>query len=488
MQKLLLGSLIFIAACTQPLAQKSAETNNQNSFSLADKTPLVYSTTQGEEGRMKLSDTLHFENHPQPMETDVCVFIDPVHQFQTIMGFGGAITDASAETFAKLPADKQEEILKAYYDTVDGIGYNIIRTNIGSCDFSSGSYTYVSDSDTSLQTFSVNHDEQFKIPLIKKANEKLNGKMVLFASPWSPPAWMKDNNDLLHGGKLKPEYYQTWANYFVKFINAYEQRGMPVWGVSSQNEPMAKQIWESCIYTAEEERDFIKNNLGPTLAKQNLKDKKIVGWDHNRDLIYQRASVLLNDPEAAKYIWGIGFHWYETWTGSSPMFNNVRLVKQAFPNTNLMFTEGCKEKFDFNKINDWSLGELYANNILNDLNSGITGWCDWNILLDQTGGPNHVGNFCFAPIIGDVTTGKVYYTNECAYIGHFSKFIRPGARRVAASSNRDFLQTTSFINNNGKLVVVVFNQTDKETDYHLWIKGQWAAAKSLPHSISTIVI
>ena len=487
MQKLLFGSLLFLNACNQPTAQKIAVNGNPNDFSLTGKSAIVYTTLQGQEP-MKLSDTLRFEKHPQPMETDICVFIEPSHQFQTIMGFGGAITDAAAETFAKLPADKQEEILKAYYDPENGIGYNIIRTNINSCDFSSDSYTYVERNDTALKTFSVQHDEKFKIPLIKKANEKLNGNMILFCSPWSPPAWMKDNNDMLHGGKLKPEFYQTWANYFVKFINTYENMGMKVWGVSTQNEPMAKQTWESCIYTAEEERDFIKNNLGPTLEKEGLKDKKIVGWDHNRDLMYQRASVLLNDAEAAKYIWGIGFHWYETWTKSIPLYNNVKLVKEAFPNTNLMFTEGCKEKFDFNKIDDWSLGELYADNILNDLNNGITGWCDWNILVDQTGGPNHVGNFCFAPIVGDVNTGKVYYTNEYSYIGHFSKFIRPGARRVVASSNRDFLQSTSFINKNGKLVVVVFNKTDNETKYHLWINGQWAEAMSKPHSISTIVI
>ena len=218
MQKLLFGSLLFLNACNQPTAQKIAVNGNPNDFSLTGKSAIVYTTLQGQEP-MKLSATLRFEKHPQPMETDICVFIDPSHQFQTIMGFGGAITDAAAETFAKLPADKQEEILKAYYDPENGIGYNIIRTNINSCDFSSDSYTYVERNDTALKTFSVQHDEKFKIPLIKKANEKLNGNMILFCSPWSPPAWMKDNNDMLHGGKLKPEFYQTWANYFVKFIN-----------------------------------------------------------------------------------------------------------------------------------------------------------------------------------------------------------------------------------------------------------------------------
>ncbi|MEO6906075.1 MAG: glycoside hydrolase family 30 protein [Ginsengibacter sp.] len=490
-KRLLVGALLLTIACNQHQPQKAKVNDYGNAsinFSLDGKIPVVFSTTEKTKDRISLTDKLTFESHSQPLETDVCIFVDPTHQFQTITGFGGAIVDASAETFAKLPNEKQDEILRAYYDTTDGIGYNMVRTNINSCDFSSDTYNYIQDYDSSLSTFSVKHDEQFRIPLLKKVNEKLNGKMLLFATPWSPPGWMKTNNDVLHGGKLKREYYQLWANYFVKFINTYEKLGLPIWGVSTQNEPMATQRWESCIYSAEDERDFIKNDLGPTLQKNNLKDIKIIGWDHNRDQLFQRASVLLNDPETAKYVWAIGFHWYETWTKSTPLFDNVKRVQEAFPNVNLMFTEGCKEKFDMDSIHNWSLGELYGNNILNDLNNGITAWTDWNILVDQTGGPNHVGNFCFAPLIGNVKTGELFYTNEYYYIGQFSKFIRPGARRVSTSSNRSFLQATSFLNKNGKLAVVVLNTTDNEIAYHLWIDGKWAPAISKPHSISTIVI
>lgn len=491
-KKIILVFLIFTLACNQHI-QKSLQKGNDDlpqtiSFSLEGKMPLVYSTAENTNERLSLSDSLTFEDHPQPLETEVCVFVDPTHQFQTMTGFGGAIVDASAETFSKLPKEKQDEILKAYYDSTDGIGYNMVRTNINSCDFSSESYTYIKDYDSSLSTFSVQHDEQFKIPLLKKVDEKLGGKMLLFASPWSPPAWMKTNDDMLHGGQLKKEYYQLWADYFVKFINTYEELGIPIWGVSVQNEPMATQRWESCIYSADDEREFIKNDLGPTFAKNNLGDKKIIAWDHNRDLMFQRASAILNDPDAAKYVWAIGFHWYETWTKSEPLFQNVSRVREAFPGVNLMFTEGCKENFDFNKIHDWSLGELYGNNIIHDLNNGITAWTDWNILLDQHGGPNHASNFCYAPMIANVNTGELFYTNEYYYIGQFSKFIRPGARRVSASSNRAFLQTTSFINANGKLVVVVLNRTDNAIPYHLWIQGKWAQVNSKAHSISTIVI
>jgi glucosylceramidase len=251
---------------------------------------------------------------------------------------------------------------------------------------------------------------------------------------------------------------------------------------------MAKQKWESCIYTAEEERDFIKGYLGPTLQKQGMSSKKLIAWDHNRDLVYQRASTILEDPAAAKYVWGIGYHWYETWTGSDMQFGNVQKVKESFPAKNILFTEGCIESFKRDRINEWFIGERYGYSMVNDFNSGTVAWTDWNILLDENGGPNHVGNFCFAPVHADTKTGELIYTNAYYYLGHFSKFIRPGAKRVISSSNRTQLQTTAFLNKDGKLAVVVLNLTDKEIPYQLWIKGKAAPTVSLPHSIATLVV
>ena len=484
-KKILIGLSLFAGACNSKNLSKETY---QSNYSLDNKTASVYTTADKTALRLSSSGTLRFVDFVQPLETQVCVFVDPGHPAQTFLGIGGALTDASAETFAKLPAAKQQEFLKAYYDPASGIGYSLARTNINSSDFSSGSYTYVSENDASLNSFSIDHDRKYRIPFIKQAIAAAGGNLTLYASPWSPPAWMKTNKDMLHGGKLLPEYRQAWADYYVKFIRAYEKEGIPVWGLSVQNEPMATQRWESCIFTATDERDFIKEYLGPTLKKAGLSDRKLIAWDHNRDLVYQRASTILDDPEAAKYVWGIGYHWYETWTGSGMLFNNVKRVHESYPSKNLIFTEGCIESFKFDRINDWSLGEKYGMSMINDFNSGTVGWTDWNVLLDEKGGPNHVGNFCFAPIIADTRDGSLHYTNCYYYIGHFSKFIRPGARRVATTTNRDKLLATSFINKDGQLSVVVMNNSDDKIAYRLCIGTKAAETESLPHSIATIVI
>jgi glucosylceramidase len=448
----------------------------------------IYTDAKGSSEHFASSGAIALTAKGQPVETELAVFVDPAKTYQTMIGIGGALTDAAAETFYKLPADKQKELLTAYYDKEKGIGYTFGRTNIQSCDFSSDIYSYVGDNDAGLKTFNISHDKKYRIPFIKEAVKTAGGKLNLFVSPWSPPAWMKDNNNVLGGGKLKAEFDQSWANFYVKFIKAYENEGIKIWGLTVQNEPMAKQKWESCIYTADEERDFVKNFLGPTLQKSGMADKKLIIWDHNRDLLYQRASTVLEDPAAAKYVWGIGFHWYETWTGAGQNFESTRRTHEAFPAKNLVFTEGCIEKFDFNRLNDWSLGERYGLSMINDFNAGTVAWTDWNVLLDEKGGPNHVGNFCFAPIHADTRNGSLIYTSEYYYIGHFSKFIKPGAKRIASVASRDKLLTTAYQNPDGKIAVVVMNSTDSEVPYTLWIKGKGAAAKSPAHSIATLVI
>lgn len=483
-----IGFLLLLFGCKEQNTTSSATSVETTSYSTDGKSVLVFTTADSANLRFSAVDTLLFSEKNQPVETETTVFVDPGKTFQSFMGVGAALTDAAAEVFAKLSKEKQQEFLTAHFDKEKGIGYTIARTNINSCDFSSDMYTYVDEGDKELKSFNIDHDRKFKIPLIKAAMQAAGGKLSLFGSPWSPPAWMKTNNDMLFGGKLKPEFYESWALYYTKFIKEYEKEGIPVWGISIQNEPMATQIWESCLYTADEEKDFLKNHLGPTMEKEGLKDKKIILWDHNRDLLYQRATTYLSDPEVAKYAWGIGFHWYEDWSGGEQMFDNVRRVHEAFPDKNLLFTEGCNGPFKYDQMKLWKWGERYGRSMINDFNNGMTGFTDWNILLDETGGPNHVKNFCFAPVHADTRTGELIYTNAYYYIGHFSKYIQPGAKRISAASSRSQLLTTAFQNQDNSIAVVVMNQSDKAANYYLWINGKAVQAYAPAHSINTLVI
>jgi glucosylceramidase len=450
----------------------------------AVKQAIVYVTARDTKEHLNPGKPLNFVPLPQPDEGMLCVMIDPTHRFQSIIGFGGAFTDAAAETYGKLPKEKQEEVISAYFSPDNGIGYTFGRTHINSCDFSSESYAYDDvPGDVGLAHFSIAHDLKARIPLIKAALAMSRGKLQIFASPWSPPAWMKTNGNMLNGGKLRWEDRQAWADYYVKFIQEYQKEGVPIWGLTVQNEPMATQRWESCVYTAAEERDFVRDYLGPTLQKAGLGAVKVMIWDHNRGLMYNRAQVVLSDPKAAEYVWGTAFHWYGSYA-----YENVRQVADAFPEKNLVFTEGCIDKFQADKMDLWSHGEWYAKNELLDLNSGTRAWTDWNILLDEHGGPNHVGNYCFAPVMANTMTGELHYDTSYYYLGHFSKFIHPGAQRIGCSMSNDGLLATAFINPDNSIAVVVLNITDKPQEYKVWMAGEAVSTHSPAHSIETVVL
>ncbi|MFB9271257.1 MULTISPECIES: glycoside hydrolase family 30 protein [Flavobacteriaceae] len=472
---------------TKTVSEEEITTEKINEYG---NTLQVFTSAHNSEFKLTPTGTIEFSDYKQPLETEASILIDPTKKFQTFVGIGASLTDASAETFYKLTKENQAKFLEAYYSKDKGIGYSLSRTSIHSCDFGSESFTYIEEGDVELKTFNINRDKEFRLPFIKSAIAAAGGTLKMYVSPWSPPAFMKTNNNMLQGGKLKPEFAASWAKYYAKFIKAYEKEGVPIWGLTIQNEPMATQRWESCIYTAEEERDFLKNYLGPTLENEGLGDKKIIVWDHNRDLIFQRASTILNDPEASKYVWGVGFHWYEDWKDGEPMFNNVAKVYEAFPDKNLVFTEGCTEGYDLSRIinEDPKLAERYGRSMINDFNNGTVAWTDWNILLDETGGPNHVNNLCFAPVHGDTNTGELTFTNSYYYIGHFSKFIRPGAKRISSASSSNKLITTAFVNEDNTVVIVAMNQSSEALSYTVTVGSKTATVEMPAHAIQTLLL
>ena len=398
---------------------------------------------------------------------------------QSILGFGGAFTEASASIYNELDGDKKSGIIQAYFGD-SGNQYNMGRTHINSCDFSLGNYALCEEEDRKLNGFSIERDKKMLIPFIKEALNEASSPVLIMASPWSPPPWMKTNNQMNHGGKLKEEFQDTWAEYYCKFIEFYERDGVPIWGISVQNEPEAVQTWDSCIYTGEEERDFIKNFLGPALKRNKYLDKKLVIWDHNRDIMVERSRTVLSDPDAAQYVWGTGFHWY-----NGDHFDEVQKVHDEFPDKELIFTEGCQEGGPH--IGSWDLGERYATSIINDLNRYTVGWIDWNLLLDERGGPNHVGNYCSAPIIVNTKTQELLYQSSYFYLGHFSRFFSRGDKIVECENTTSQLLSLSGINKNDKLTTTIMNKEEDSIPF-LYDNGSEKKSYSIPpRSIITII-
>jgi glucosylceramidase len=439
----------------------------------------IFLTARNTADRLTEQAPLSFEPDLRGVENELINVFEDV-EFQTVQGFGGAFTEAAAVTLQKMSPEKQREIVKAYFSPESGHGYTFCRTHIHSCDFALDNYTYVEPGDRELKTFSVERDRSALIPFIREAMRTAGTPLTLFASPWSPPDWMKSNGQMNGGGKLLPEYRESWADYFVKYIRAYEEEGIAIWGVTAQNEPNAAQSWDSCLYTAEEERDFVRDCLGPALERAGLGHVRIIVWDHNKERIYDRAKTILSDPAANRYVYGVGFHWY-----SGDHFEGLAAVQRKYPDKALIFTEGCVAFHE--KTGPWESGEQYGHDILGNLNHGMSAWTDWNLLLDERGGPNHVANFCSAPIMADTQTDTIYYQSSFYYIGHFSRFIRPGAVRIGFSRYTDRLETTAFRNPDGSVAVVVMNRTDEEIPFVLRTEHGIVETASPAHSIQTMV-
>ena len=423
--------------------------------------------------------------HQQSLESKTVEKIDFTLEenetYQEIIGFGGAFTESSAYNLTRINKKQREKAIKAYFDPEEGLGYTIGRVSIHGCDFSLNSYTYIDEGDKELKTFDISRDEKWVIPLIKDAEKYTKEPIELLASPWSPPAFMKDNNSMIFGGKLLPEYMDAWAKYYVKFIEEYRRRGLKLWGITVQNEPAAVQRWDSCIYTGEEERDFVKNHLGPVMAESDAKDVKILIWDHNRDIMVERAEAVLSDPEAAKYVWGTAFHWYV-----SEEFENVGKVHDMFPDKGLLFTEGCQEggvHWD-----SWNTGERYARNMIGDFNNWCQGYIDWNLFLDNTGGPNHVNNLCDSPIIVDVFPENLVMQSSYYYVGHFSKYIRPGALRINLKNNHQNLKATAFKNTDGTVAFVVLNESNEDQVFSFSYQGETFEVNIKSNAINTVIL
>ena len=399
------------------------------------------------------------------------VNIYPDVTYQEFQGFGACITEAAAYSYSLLPEERKKEFMKDMFLTNN---YSLCRLPIGSCDFSLSSYSYAYKHD--LSDFSIEKDKKYIIPFIKDALE-INPNIKFLASPWSPPRFMKNTKLLILGGKLLNKYKQTYADYFVKYINSYKELGINIDYMTIQNETNGMPIWESCLYSSKDESDFLANYLYPTFCKNNI-NTKILVYDHNKEKLFNRAVEEFSNPKANEAASGIAFHWY-----SGNHFENIRLCREKFPDKLLFHTEGC---FSFDPNN--SFANQYAHDIIEDLNAGVNGYIDWNILLDSKGGPNHKRNYCNSPVMlnsdnSDYNKSLTYY-----YIGHFSKFIKPGAIQVAHSKYLSDLRVTAFKNTDGSLAIVMFNGVGYDIEINLCIKDKRVKDVISKESMVTYVV
>lgn len=406
----------------------------------------------------------------------------PEVEYQLFEGFGGAITEAAASTFYMMGKENQKKILEAYFGST-GLRYNLVRTHIDSCDFSVGQYAALNDpTDTEFNSFSLERDETSIIPLLKEAQDTAGISLSIMLSPWSPPAFMKTNGQRTNGGSLKPEYRQFWASYICHYIKQYRERGFSIDRITIQNEPNAVQTWDSCVYTSQQEKEFLRDYLYPELVANGLEDLEVFIWDHNKERMFERACEII-DEETDKMVQGVAFHWY---TGEH--FDAIKLVHEKFPDKKLIFTEGCVEYSRFSEAGQLENAQMYAYDIIGNINAGMNAFIDWNILLNKEGGPNHVSNFCDAPIMCDTENDHVQEKLSYTYIGHFSRFIEPGAKRIASTKYTDKLDVVSLKNPNGSIVAVLLNRSKEEVPVAIRLGGQVAEFSVPASSIVTGLI
>ncbi|RRD95122.1 glucosylceramidase [Clostridiales bacterium COT073_COT-073] len=407
--------------------------------------------------------------------------IYPHLKYQAIDFFGGAITDAVAATLEKMPKDCAQAVIDSYFGK-KGIGYQAIRTHIDSCDFATSAYAAVKDPlDTNFNSFSIQRDIDRIIYWIKEAYKSAGRILPVMLSPWSPPDFMKTNHSRIQGGYLKKEYYESWARYICKYVHEYRKSGVDVQMLSIQNEPNAVQKWDSCLFTAEQEKIFLADYLYPCMLKNKLDDIKIYIWDHNKERLFDRVESVVTD-QTAEMITGAAFHWY-----SGDHFAALRLVREQFPKMKLLFSEGCIEYSRFDK-NQFKNAQIYGHDMIGNFSAGMNAFLDWNICLDENGGPNYADNYCAAPVICDTVNSKVDYQLSYHYISHFSRFIQPGAKRIATTVYTREVEQVAFQNPDQSIVLITFNETEKELPLTIRLSDHLYESIIPRQSISTFII
>ena len=467
----------------------------------------VYETSASGNNLKKLTDFSIEENQ----DSLINITLFPSKKRQKITGFGGSFTEASAYLLNNISKKNRDSIIEAYFGET-GAKYSLTRTHMNSCDFSLGQYSYAPVAgDKNLESFTIDEDKNDIIPMIKDAIKVSKDGFKILASPWTASPWMKDNNAWV-GGKLLPEYYDTWALFFSKYITEYNKEGIDIWGFTIENEPLGNgNNWESMHFTPDEMTNFVQYHLGPKL-RNDYPEIKILGYDQNREHLKEWVDSQFKNENTSKYFDGTAIHWYASTFHYFP--EELQYAHQKAPNKYLIQSEACvdaevpKWKNDawyWNKeATDWGWDwapekdkhmhpkyapvHRYARDIIGCLNNWVDGWIDWNMVLDTQGGPNWFKNWCVAPVIVDPATDEVYFTPIYYILSHFSKFIRPEASIFEVENSDKEIMVTAAENPDGTIAVVVFNETQQSKNIQLLFDNQKVKIKMKGQSIQTIVI
>ncbi|MDD3339257.1 MAG: glycoside hydrolase family 30 beta sandwich domain-containing protein [Lachnospiraceae bacterium] len=388
--------------------------------------------------------------------------IYPEVTYQRFNGFGGAVTETAGYMYSLMDAEQKKEMLETYYGK-DTMKYRMVRMPLDSCDFSLEHFQASVEPD--LSDFSFQRVGKYTFPLLRDIQAMVGEDLELMLTPWSPPAYMKTNGDRNHGGKLKAEYRKTWAEYICHYIMELKKEGFTVTCMSIQNEPKAVQTWDSCIFTAQEEKVFLEECLYPAMEEHALTQIRIYIWDHNKERAYERARDTI-DEKTDKIIKGIALHWY-----SGDHFDALQMIREKYPDKELVLSEACIEYSKCSPEDFLKNAQKYAHDLIGNLNHGLTGFYDWNLAVDEVGGPNHVGNFCDAPYLFDTKSKVLMERNSLVYLWHFSHYITPGAVRVGTTCYTDKLETTAFHTEAG-CVIVILNRTEEDLPVVLRLHGE----------------
>ncbi len=438
--------------------------------------------------------------------------IDTSKRFQKVTGFGGSFTESTAYLLNQLGSENRKKIIDAYFGD-EGAKYSLTRTHINSCDFSLSNYSYAPvEGDTELDSFSIEEDMDDIIPMIKEAQAVSSEGFKIISSPWTAPPWMKDNKSYV-GGKLLPEYYDTWALFFTKYLDAYEEQGIDIWGLTVENEPLGNgNNWESMHYTPEEMTAFVVNHMGPKLEAAGRSNVKILGYDQNREHLNEWVDAMYDNESGRNYFDGTAIHWYASTFDFFP--KELQYAHNKAPEKHLIQSEACvdaevpkwqdddwywsKEATDWGW--DWAPEDekplhpkyvpvyRYARDIIGCMNNWVDGWVDWNMVLDRQGGPNWFKNWCVAPVIVDPDNDEVYFTPLYYTLSHFSKYIRPKAKVIGVETDNKGLMVTAAQNPDGSIAVVILNESEIPQTFRLSIGGKTKTLSISKQAVQTIII